>query len=262
MSERKVALVLGGGAARGMAHLGVLRVLARARIPVDLVVGTSIGGLIGAVYALGIPPEESEAMALATTWQSLTDITIPTMGFNAGLRLEGVIRKAVHNLRFEDVKIPLAIVATDVERGEEVVFQSGDLVRAIRASCSIPGIFSPVRMDGHLLVDGGLKYTVPVSIARRLGATTVIAVDVGFCVRRGTIHNILQLLYQASQMVGQELNNYQVMNADLVVRPLLGDIDQMAFHRCAEAIRLGEQAAEQVREEMERCVHRDSAKAR
>ncbi len=261
MSERKLALVLGGGAARGMAHLGVLRVLQRERVPIDLVVGTSIGALIGSVFSLSIPQEESEAMALATTWQSLTDITIPTRGFNAGLRLESVIRKAVHNLRFEDSKIPLAVVATDVERGQEVILQSGDLVKSIRASCSIPGIFSPVTLDGKLLVDGGLKYTVPVSVARRLGATTVIAVDVGFCVRHGTINNILQLLYQASQIVGQELNNYQTMDADLVIRPALGDIDQMAFHRCAEAIRLGEQAAEQVREEIERCVQRDTTKA-
>lgn len=255
------ALVLGGGAARGMAHLGVLRVLIRERVPVDLVVGTSIGGLIGAVFALGTPQEESEAMARSITWRALADPTLPTLGLNAGSRLEEVIRQAVRNQSFADARIPLAVVATDIERGEEVIFQSGDLVMALRASCSLPGIFAPVRWDGRLLVDGGLKQTVPVSIARRLGATMVVAVDVGFCVRRGPVTNIMQLFYQATQIVGQELNNYQAMAADLVIRPELGDIDQMAFHRAAEAIRLGEEAAERLCEEIHRCAQRDSAQA-
>jgi NTE family protein len=262
MTGRRVALVLGGGAARGMAHLGVLRVLLREQIPIDMVVGASMGGLIGAVFALGIPQEESEALARSIGWQDLTDLTIPALGFNAGLRLERVIRQAVHGRGFADLQIPLAVVATDIERGEEVVFQSGDLVNALRASCSIPGIFAPVRWDGRLLVDGGLKNTVPVSVARRLGATIVLAVDVGFCVRRGPITNIMQIFYQATQITGQELNNYQVMTADLVIRPDLGDIEQMAFHRSAEAMQRGGEATERLREEIHRCVGRDATEAR
>jgi NTE family protein len=140
--------------------------------------------------------------------------------------------------------MPLAIVATDIENGEEVVVTSGSLVNTIRASCSIPGIFIPVRIDGRLLVDGGLKSSVPSRVAIRLGASFIIAVDVGFCVRKGRITNILQMVFQSIQIIGNELNKFQAKEAEAQIKVHLGDeMDQMAFDKAAEIISAGEKAA-------------------
>jgi NTE family protein len=242
--KKRIALVLGGGSARGLAHLGVLKVLKRNRIPVDLVVGTSIGGLIGAIYALGLSLEKAEEMALKMSWWQLADFVISKTGFLEGRNLERIIREAIDDKGFEDTKMPLAIVATDIENGEEVVVTSGSLVNTIRASCSIPGIFIPVRIDGRLLVDGGLKSSVPSRVAIRLGASFIIAVDVGFCVRKGRITNILQMVFQSIQIIGNELNKFQAKEAEAQIKVHLGDeMDQMAFDKAAEIISAGEKAA-------------------
>ena len=244
-NNHRVALVLGGGSARGLAHLGVLKVLKREKIPVDFVVGTSVGSLIGAIYALDLPLKQSIAVAEKLTWKDLNDFVLSKMGLLQGRDLEKLIGETINWKRFEDLKIPLAIVTTDVEKGEEVVFTSGNLVKMIRASCSVPGAFVPVKFEGRLLIDGGIKNTVPVSVARKMGASFIIASDVGFCVRKGSVNNIFQVIFQAVQIMGQELNNYQAMSADIAIRPHLGDMDQLAFHRGKEAIEQGEKAAEE-----------------
>lgn len=243
--NHKVALVLGGGSARGIAHLGVLKVLKREKIPVDLVVGTSVGSLMGAVFALGLSLEPAINTAMNTSWKNLSDFVISKMGLLEGRDLERVIGNSIGWKNFEDLKIPLAVVATDAEKGEEVVYTSGNLVKIIRASCSIPGVFIPVRLDGRLLIDGGIKNTVAVSAAKRMEADFIIAVDVGFCIKKGAVTNIFQVIFQAVQIMGQELNDYQTMSADVVIRPDLGDLDQLAFHRAQEAIEKGEKAAEE-----------------
>lgn len=244
--DRKIALVLGGGSARGLAHIGVLKVLKRHNIPVDLIVGTSIGALIGAIYALDIPLRDAEERALKITWWQLTDFVISKIGFLEGRNLERIIRESIEEKGFEDLKIPLAVVATDIENGEEVVITSGDLCRVIKASCAIPGIFIPVRIDDRLLVDGGLKNPVPTEVARRMGATFIIAVDAGFCVRKGRVSNIFQVLFQSMQIVGNELNKFQSKQAEVAIKVHMGeDIDQMAFDRSAQIISAGETAAEE-----------------
>lgn len=245
-SDRKIALVLGGGSARGLAHIGVLKVLKRHDIPADLVVGTSIGALIGAIYALDIPLKDVEERALKISWWQLADFVISKIGFLEGRNLERIIRELIEEKGFEDLKIPLAVVATDIENGEEVVITSGDLCRVIKASCSIPGIFMPVRIDDNLLVDGGLKSSVPTDVARRMGATFIIAVDAGFCVRKGRISNIFQVLFQSMQIIGNELNKFQSRQADAAIKVHMGeDIDQMAFDKSAQIISAGEAAAEE-----------------
>ena len=250
--KNKVALVLGGGSARGLAHLGILKILKREKIPCDMVVGTSIGALIGAIYGLGIPIERTEKRALKTHWKDLVKLSISKFGLSDGSGLEKIINEEIEHKNFEDLKIPLAIVTTDIEKGEEVVFTSGPLSKIILASCSLPGIFAPVRIGDKQLLDGGIKHTVPVAVAKKLGATFTIACDVGFCVRNGEIHNIFQILVQAFQIKGQELNYYQSMNADVVIRPELGDIDQASFSRAAEAIDAGTRAAEAALPELKR----------
>ena len=141
--------------------------------------------------------------------------------------------------------MPLAIVTTDIESGEEFVITSGDLAKSIRASCSIPGIFIPARIDGKMLVDGGLRSTVASEVAKRMGADFVIAIDVGYCVRKGKISNIFQVLLQSIQIIGSELSKHERMPSNVVIEVPLGqDIDQMAFDKAVEIISIGEKAAE------------------
>lgn len=242
--KKKVALVLGGGSARGIAHIGVLRVLEREKIPIDMIVGTSMGSLIGAAYAAGVTPDAMEADAATFTANKLLDPTIPTMGLLAGEKLETAIRELIDHKTFSDCKIPFAVVTTNIETAEEIVHQSGDMIKAIRASCSWPGIFNPVRIGGKLLVDGGIKNSVPTKIARALGAEYILAVDVGFCVKEGPIKNIFQMILQSFQITGEELNKYQSVDADCLIKVDLGHIDQVAFDKAKESIQKGAEAAE------------------
>jgi len=242
--KKAVTLVLGGGSARGIAHIGVLKVLEREKIRIDKVVGTSMGALVGAAYALGIPVERMEEKALKFSVNRLLDPVLPKMGLLAGNRLEAAIKDIIEERGFEDCKIPLSIVATDIETNEEMVYRKGGLSSIIRASCSWPGVFNPVRIDGRLLVDGGIKNSVPTKIARTLDPDFMIAVDVGFCVRYGKIENIFQMILQSFQIMGHELNRYQANEADVVIEVDLGDLDQTAFHRSREAIMKGTEAAE------------------
>ncbi|MFA6321304.1 MAG: patatin-like phospholipase family protein, partial [Candidatus Omnitrophota bacterium] len=195
-------------------------------------------------YAAGITPEAMEADAVKFTANKLLDPTIPTMGLLAGEKLEASIRELIDHKTFADCKIPFAAVTTNIETAEEIVLQSGDMIKAIRASCSWPGIFNPVKIGGKLLVDGGIKNSVPTKIARALGAEYILAVDVGFCVKEGPIKNIFQMILQSFQITGEELNKYQSVDADRVIKVDLGHIDQVAFDKARESIRKGAEAAE------------------
>lgn len=242
--KRRVTLVLGGGSARGIAHVGVLKVLEKEGIPVDSIVGTSMGALAGASYAVGVSLDRLEEMAYNFSAKNLLDPTIPRMGLLAGDKLEKIIRSLVDDKAFKDCRIPLAVVTTDIETGEEVVYQEGDLVKVVRASCSWPGIFNPVRIDGRLLSDGGIKNSVPTKIARELGADYILAVDVGFCVKHGKIENVFQMLLQSFQITGEELNKYQSAEADALIKVDLEDIDQAAFDKGRVIVEKGIKAAQ------------------
>lgn len=242
--RRKVTLVLGGGSARGIAHIGVLNVLEREKIPIDSIVGTSMGSLVGAAYSVGQSIREMQEKAYKFTANKLLDPTIPRIGLLAGEKLEASIRDLVGGKGFEDCRIPLTIVTTDIQTGEEVVYRSGNLIKVIRASCSWPGIFNPVRLDGKMLADGGIKNSVPTKIAKAQNADYILAVDVGFCIKNAEIKNIFQIILQSFQITGEELNKYQSHEADLVIKVDLGDIDQVSFERSREAIEKGERAAE------------------
>ncbi|MDP3804641.1 MAG: patatin-like phospholipase family protein [Candidatus Omnitrophota bacterium] len=236
--------MLGGGSARGLAHIGVLSVLEREKIPIDSIVGTSMGALVGAAYSVGQSIRNMEDKAYKFSANKLLDPTIPRMGLLAGERLEASIIDLIGDKGFGDCKIPLAIVTTDIQTGEEIVHRSGNLVKVIRASCSWPGIFNPVKIDGRILTDGGIKNSIPTRIAKAQNADYILAVDVGFCVKRGEIKNIFQMILQSFQITGEELNKYQSIEADLVIKVDLCDLDQMAFERSREAIEKGEKAAE------------------
>lgn len=243
-TKKKVALVLGGGSARGLAHIGALKVFQRENIKFDLVVGTSIGAFIGAHYALGNDLKVAEDIALTFKAAESMDFVIPpTLGLIKGNKIYEVIKVALGDKTFSDLKMPLAVVAADIENGEEVIFTEGLVRDAVRVSCSYPGIFVPQRIDGRLLVDGGIINTVPVSVARRMGADIVVTVDVGFCVQSGEIKNLFGIILQTYQIMGDELNRYQSKDADIIIRPDLTGIDQISFAKAAVAIESGERAA-------------------
>ncbi len=242
--KRNATLVLGGGSARGIAHIGVLKVLEKEKVPINRIVGTSMGALVGAAYSLGVSLQTMEDKARKFSMNRLLDPTMPKMGILAGDKLEAVIRELIDEKGFRDCRIPIAVVTTDIENGEEVVYQEGDLLRIVRASCSWPGVFNPVRIGNRLLCDGGIKNSVPTKIAKALGPNYIIAVDVGFCVKRGKIENILQMIMQSFQITGEELNKYQAQEADVVIKVEMPSIDQAAFDKAQEIVKKGVEAAE------------------
>lgn len=181
MRTKKIGYALGGGAARGLSHIGVLKVLHEHDIRPDFIAGTSIGSIIGALYAGGYDPEDIEQLVLGLDWKKLVyffDMTLPVTGLIQGKRVVALLKSILGDITFSDLRCDFRCVATDIVSGEEVVLSDGSLVEAVRASISIPGIFTPVEHSGRYLVDGGLVNTVPVSVCREMGADYVIGVNV------------------------------------------------------------------------------------
>ena len=178
----RIGMVLSGGGARGLAHIGVLKVLEHEGVPIDLLTGTSMGGLIAAGYAAGLTPEQMEQEALRMgrlrNLASLVDRRMPRTGLFAGKRVQEYLTQLFGDTTFPDLRVPLAVVAVDLVQGEEVVLQEGPIVEAIRATVSLPGVFAPLHLDGRLLVDGGVLNNLPVDVARQMGADVTIAVNV------------------------------------------------------------------------------------
>lgn len=179
LGRKRVGLALGGGGARGMAHVGVIRVLEREGIPIDCVAGTSAGSMVGAAYAAGLRADDLLEVALQLSWKNILRLVWPRQGFVSFARLESHMVDLVGDLTFADLDIPYAAVTADLATGEQVVLTEGRVAPAVRASCSVPGIVTPVEIDGRLLVDGGIVNNLPISVARSLGADVVIAVGLG-----------------------------------------------------------------------------------
>jgi len=221
-----------------LASIGVLKVLerhfGRDNMPFDMIVGTSIGSLIGAAYCLGMSLCELEQKSTRFSWPTLVDFGLSPTGLLKGDKLEAIIK---------DI-IPFALTATDIENGEELTCASGDLITLIRASCSWPGIFSAVEVGGRLLVDGGIRNSIPTKAANEMGATFVIAVNPGFAVKDQKISNVITSMIQSIQIMGEELNAYQAKIADVVIKPKLVNIDQFDYDQGPEIIRQGERVAE------------------
>lgn len=186
----KIGLALGSGSARGLAHIGVIRAIKDAGIQVDYVAGTSIGALIGAVYASGKIDSLQDAY-LAMDWKKIAyffDVVFPKSGIIDGNKVADFMREYVHSVLIEDLPMPFRAIATDYNNGEEVTFETGDVIEAVRASISVPGIFTPVRINDHVLIDGGLVNPVPVNTTRNMGADVVIAVDLNHGITQGKHH--------------------------------------------------------------------------
>ena len=174
---KKIGLALGGGTAKGLAHIGVLEVLEKNNIKIDYLAGTSMGSVVAALYASGMSVKDIKKIALTTKWENLVDFTLPDKGILSGCKIEEFLRVILKGKKFKDLDIPLAVIAADVYNGEKVIFEKGDVASSLRASISIPSIFVPYEYNGRVLVDGGVVDPIPVETVRKMGADVVIAVD-------------------------------------------------------------------------------------
>ncbi len=264
----KIALVLGGGAARGFAHVGVIRALEQEKIPIDLVVGTSVGSLIGAIYAHDMNSFELEWTAFTLEKEHLFDYALVSavmgMGPVKGDKLEGFIKSKIPAVNIENLKIPYAAVATDLNRGTRVVLDRGPIARAVRASSAIPGVFQPVEHQGKVLVDGGVVDNIPIDVAREKGADIVIAVDISENVTNFNITNMFDVMLQAVNIMFDENVKYKKTNADILITPAVGDVGMLDFtqkKRCMLAgIDATQKAMPDIKKKIEEWMNKKSGK--
>ena len=252
----KVAVVLGAGVSKGFAHVGVLKVLESHKIPVHLIVGTSAGSFVGSLYAAGIDAFGLQRIALAIQKDDVVDLIIPDNGFVRGEKLEQYVNRAVRQATLEKLKIPFRAVATNLQNGEETVFATGNTGKAVRASCSIPGIFQPVRIGERSYVDGGLVSPVAVEAARRAGADVVIAVDISAGAGGPIPPGILETILQSIDIMYAKIAKAQIGGADVVIVPRVAHIGSSDFDKRHEAILEGERAALQALPKIQKIIER------
>lgn len=274
----KIGYALGGGGARGLSHIGVMKVLEEHGIYPDVIAGTSIGALVGALYASGLRAGDIErALRLdMRRLAMLADVGLSLSGLVQGKRVASALKSFLGDLTFEELKIPFACVATDIVNGQQMVLRNGPVISAVRASISVPGLFTPVRLRGRYLVDGGLVNMVPVSTCRDMGAEYVVGVNVipdpaGWIQepedeaddeeagRRSRLNrpkqtkagapNVVKVLIQSLYIPGHRIAMENLQAADLAISPEVGDIGFFQFDREVEAIEAGERAARQALEE-------------
>jgi len=241
----KLGLALGGGAARGFAHIGVIQVLEENGIKPDLVAGTSAGSLVASIYAIGKDGKALQKIAEDMDEATITDWTLPF--FNRGGVLRGdayakYVGVQVDHKRIDQAVLPLGIVATDLKTGQGVLFRRGDIATAVRASSAVPGIFPPVKIAGVDYVDGGLASPVPVRFARQMGATVVIAVDISAAPDGESSDGTLSILLKTFSIMAKSINDFELKNADVVVRPALLGVGSSDFTAKKRAIDAGRAA--------------------
>jgi NTE family protein len=246
----KIALVLGGGAARGFAHIGVIKSLEAQGIVPDIVVGTSAGSVVGALYASGMSGFELQNLALQMEEDMVADWTLPNRGVLKGEALQVFINQNVKNLTIQKMPKPLGVVATDLQSGEKVLFRRGDTGMAVRASSAVPGMIQPVEINGREYVDGGLTSPVPAQSARAMGADFVIAVDISNVSRRDKLVGTLDVLLQTFAIMGHAISRHELEDADIVIRPNTAAVSSTDFAGRHLAILEGEKAAAAVMPEL------------
>jgi len=238
----RIALVLGGGAAKGFAHIGVIKALESQGIHADIIAGTSAGSVVGALYASGINGFELQRIALDLKESAFSDWSLPDRGFLRGEALQEFVNKTVQNRPLEKLNTPIGVVATDLQSGESVVFQRGDTGMAVRASSTVPGLFQPVRINGREYVDGGLASPLPVRTARRMGADIVIASDISARPALARIQDTIDILLQTFAIMGNAIANAERQDADVVVKPDISRLNSTDFESRHLAILEGERA--------------------
>lgn len=267
-SKKKVGLALSGGAARGIAHIGVLDVLHKEGIPIDMIAGTSAGAIVGAIYARHLETDNMLEFALDPSWKKASIMGDPILGrsgFLKGKKIQTLLTGFLGGeISFSDLKIPFSAVATDIDTGEEIIINSGKVVDAIRASISLPGIFTVVSRDGRFLVDGGLTTPVPIEVVRKMGADFIIAVNVSPDVsdRMNPAYqaridakkqpNLFQIITQSFYITTWSLASKSLSGADVVIEPSLAGITFGDFKLAGKAVYHGREAAERALPEIKR----------
>ncbi|WP_338469928.1 patatin-like phospholipase family protein [Niallia sp. XMNu-256] len=255
MDRPKIGLALGSGGARGFAHLGIIKVLVENKIPIDYIAGSSMGSLVACFYASGLDLNRLYKLATSFKRKYYLDLTVPRMGFVAGKRIKDLIRLFTKGKQLEELNIPVAVVATDLMKGEKIVFTEGPIAEAVRSSISIPGIFVPEKKDGRLLVDGGVIDRVPVSVVKEMGADLVIAVDVSRVKRDAEISNIYDVIMQSLDIMQMELVENRQFASDVMIRPQVEKYSARAFTNIEEIIIMGEEEARKHIEQIKKIIH-------
>ncbi|QTN25962.1 patatin-like phospholipase family protein [Rhizobacter sp. AJA081-3] len=239
----RIGLALGGGAARGFAHIGVIQALEESGLRPDLVVGTSAGSLVAALYASGKRPAELIQLSDAMDESAITDWAFPGRGLIRGEALARFVREHTGGRPIEAMVMPLGIVATDLDSGAPILFQRGDTGMAVRASSAVPAVFQPVRIGAREYVDGGLVSPVPVRFARQMGAELVIAVDISAAPEGNATGDAMRMLLQTFAIMGRSINSFELRDADVVLRPRLPGVSGADFAARKKSIQAGRDAA-------------------
>jgi NTE family protein len=256
----KIGLALGGGAARGFAHVGVIAALEEAGIKPDLVVGTSAGSLVAAIYASGKNAAQLQQAALAMEEAEITDWTLPFFGRGMlrGEALARYVNLQVNNKLMESMSIALGVVATDLRTGQGALFQRGDTGMAVRASSAVPSVFNPVKIGTAEYVDGGLVSPVPVRYARQMGAEVIIAVDISSAPEGNAADSQLQILLQTFAIMGKSINSFELKDAELVVRPELVGMKSGDFASKRRAMDAGKAAMQRAMPQLKALIEAKS----
>ncbi len=238
----KIALVLGAGASKGFAHVGVLKILENNKVPIQMIVGTSVGSFVGSLSAYGYDAYALQQISMSIERSDVAELVIPDNGFLSGDRLRNFINTKVHNAAIEKLKIPFYAVATDIKTGEQVVFHSGNTGMAVQASCAIPGVFQPARFSGTSYVDGGVVDPLAVDVARQYGADIVIAVDISSGVDSVVPTSTIDTIMKSIQIMYSKMSLIPISQADVVIKPIVGFVGSADFSHRNEAIMEGEKA--------------------
>ena len=256
--KTKIGLALGSGSAKGLAHIGVIKVLQENNIPIDFIAGSSIGAMIGGFYAAGLDIKEIEKIALSTDWQRVFSVLFDPylkQGLISGEKIKKFIENYISGKTFEDCKIPLAIVATDLKTGEPVVLNKGKLSQAIRASISIPLIFKPAEINERILMDGGLSLPVPVEVVKNMGADIVIAVNLdNYEYDKKSKFNWYNIANDSLNILRHHLALLNVSKADIVIDINMGKNYWFQFTNCYDKILTGEKAAKKILPKLEEII--------
>lgn len=252
MDDRpRIALVLGAGSARGLAHIGVLQVFEENNIPFDFIVGSSMGAMVGGIYACGTNLKILDKMIESINPNTFFDVHIPRLGFVAGKKISTFLQLMTKKMEFKDLIVPLSVVATDLISSNKVVIEEGSVAEAIRASISIPGVFNPVKKEGMVLVDGAVTDRLPISVAQEKGADIIIAVDVTFGEgRKVVIKNTLDVIMTSLDIMQKQQFDIISSSADILIQPKVGGFSSRDFDCSRELVDLGRQAAEAKLEEI------------
>ena len=254
--EIKLGLALGAGCARGIAHIGVLQVFEEAGIKIDYIAGSSIGALIGGIYAAGTDLKVLGELASNLSWNQLLEIGFSRLGLVRGKRLHELLKLLTKDNPFDELLIPFTAVATDIESGDEVLINKGRVADGIMASISIPGIFVPVNIDGRLLVDGAVVNRLPVDIVREMGADVVVGVSIEAGNARVQIKNIVDIILQSVDVMQTELLKEKLITADLFIRPKVGHFTPSQIEKAEELVYAGREAALTVLPDIKRLLDR------